>query len=358
MAVAGGKNGQLFVFDANRLGGYKNGPNGEDDIILTIPLLGPLRGRSGAYPLEGGWLYAITAKSYLQVFQFSFGAGGKASLDTSVRADFTTAYGAGPPMITSYEGQPGTGVVWYLDGFNGQLVAHEAVPVNGRMKVLLKYRLPAASAKFVVPTFRRDRMFIPVDNGGFLCMGLFKYLLDEFKKVPKQLDKPKLLLECPPVNAAPCKNQAICKAAGNGRVEVVKLLLQVGGVDPTANDNQPIRNAAVNGHHAIVKLLLSTPGVDPTTCNNEAIRSASANHHVKVVDELLKVGTVDATAKNNQAFVSAAKNGDVMLVKRLLKVDYVRLSVIKSRALVVAKAMSGQEIVRLLQDQLNDGADQ
>ncbi|KAJ3293167.1 hypothetical protein HDU76_007078, partial [Blyttiomyces sp. JEL0837] len=154
------------------LGGYLQGPNGKDDIILTIPLFGEMRGRAGAYPLEGGWLYAITAKSYLQVFQFGFNAQGNATLLTSTQADFTTAYGAGPPMTTSYQGQPGTGIVWYLDGFNGHLVAHEAVPVKGRMKLLLKYLLPSSTAKFVVPTFRRNRMFIPVDNGRFLCMGV------------------------------------------------------------------------------------------------------------------------------------------------------------------------------------------
>ncbi|KAH8763860.1 hypothetical protein BGZ57DRAFT_991050, partial [Hyaloscypha finlandica] len=78
IAVAGGKDGKLFILNADNLGGFAG-------VLQTIILSNGLRSGPASYPLEG---------------------------------------------VTSLNGAPGTGIVWVADGTWG-LRAWNAVPVNG-----------------------------------------------------------------------------------------------------------------------------------------------------------------------------------------------------------------------------------
>ncbi|KAJ3275693.1 hypothetical protein HDU76_010594, partial [Blyttiomyces sp. JEL0837] len=110
MAVVGGKNAELFVMDADRLGGYLNGPGNTDDILLTIPLGGALFGRVAGYPLDGGWIYVIPTNGNLRAIRLGIDAKGKVSVTSSVNVGLATSFGVGSPMVTSFQGQPGTGL--------------------------------------------------------------------------------------------------------------------------------------------------------------------------------------------------------------------------------------------------------
>lgn len=52
MAVTAGKNGKIYILNADNLGGYRLGTGGSDGIIQTIVTDKSVFGGSGSYPLE------------------------------------------------------------------------------------------------------------------------------------------------------------------------------------------------------------------------------------------------------------------------------------------------------------------
>lgn len=56
IAVTIGKNGKVYIMNANNLGGFKQGPGGSDNVIQTIIADGAVFGGVGSYPLEGGYI--------------------------------------------------------------------------------------------------------------------------------------------------------------------------------------------------------------------------------------------------------------------------------------------------------------
>lgn len=57
LAIAAGKNGKVYVLNADNLGGYKQGTGGTDLIVQTIVTNKAVFGGPGSYPLEGGYIY-------------------------------------------------------------------------------------------------------------------------------------------------------------------------------------------------------------------------------------------------------------------------------------------------------------
>lgn len=57
IAITAGKNAQLYIMNANNLGGFKQGFSGTDNILQSITLDGAVFGGIGSYPLEGGYIY-------------------------------------------------------------------------------------------------------------------------------------------------------------------------------------------------------------------------------------------------------------------------------------------------------------
>ena len=76
---------------------------------------------------------------------------------------------AGIPTITTYKGQPGTGILWVSDPASG-LQAFNAVPVNG---VLTQIPIPATGGlnKFQRPAFGDARLYTSDTNGNVICLG-------------------------------------------------------------------------------------------------------------------------------------------------------------------------------------------
>jgi len=55
MALTSGKNGKIYVLNADNLSGYKQGPSQTDLVLQTITTNHTVFGGSGSYPLEGGF---------------------------------------------------------------------------------------------------------------------------------------------------------------------------------------------------------------------------------------------------------------------------------------------------------------
>jgi iron transport multicopper oxidase len=77
--------------------------------------------------------------------------------------------GTGTPTITSYQGQPGTGILWISDPDQG-LLAFNAVPVNG---VLTPIHIPPTGGlnKFIRPAFGDGRLYVSDTSGNVMCLG-------------------------------------------------------------------------------------------------------------------------------------------------------------------------------------------
>lgn len=113
IALTVGKNSKVYVMNADNLGGFKTGPNGGDNVLQTIVSPNSVFGGIGSYPLEGGYFY-FTPNGY-PIYAYKLGFDGRGAPNFALAgqtSDVSTGrVGNGVPTITTFKGQPGTGIV-------------------------------------------------------------------------------------------------------------------------------------------------------------------------------------------------------------------------------------------------------
>jgi iron transport multicopper oxidase len=174
IGVTVGKNGKAYVVDMDNLGGFKNGANGGDLVIQTLPMPGggPIFGGAGSYPLEGGWLYMTPIGYATQVYKFVPDAQGNPSFTQFTQTPDVSSgrVGAGAPTITTNGGQPGTAILWVTD-IDAGLRAYYAVPQpDGSMKKINMPSTPAIN-KYQRPAFGDGRLYLSTSDGHIICLG-------------------------------------------------------------------------------------------------------------------------------------------------------------------------------------------
>jgi hypothetical protein len=171
IAVTCGKNGKIYIMNANNLGGYKLGPGQTDNVIQTLTTNKAIFGGAGSYPLEGGYIYSTPVGYPTYAYKLGFSAGGVPIFSLSGQTTEVSAgrVGSGVPTVTSNKGQAGTGILWMTDPDAG-LRAWYAVPQNGVMK---RINLPAVNGlnKFQRPVFGDSRLYVTDANGVLYCLG-------------------------------------------------------------------------------------------------------------------------------------------------------------------------------------------
>ncbi|KAK3337398.1 hypothetical protein B0T19DRAFT_71530 [Cercophora scortea] len=159
IAVVGGKSGKVYLLDANDLGGFGNAPGGGDKVLQTIQTASV----SGvaSYPREGGYVYFVSANGPLSCYKYSATNASGTYLAFAGQSKGTYK-GRVVPTITSLGGKAGTGVVWFTDPAVG-LVAHHAVPVNGKLQEI---PLPTTGrvTKMHRPVFGNGRVYTTIGN--------------------------------------------------------------------------------------------------------------------------------------------------------------------------------------------------
>ncbi|MCJ1242521.1 hypothetical protein MMC14_010529, partial [Varicellaria rhodocarpa] len=163
IAVTAGKNGKIYILNANNLGGYKLGPGQTDGIIQTIETNKAVFGGSGSYPLEGGYIYSTPVGYPTYVYKLGFdGAGVPVFSQVGQTHEVSTGrVGVGIPTITTYQGKEGTAILWMCDPDAG-LRAWYAVP--GADGFLKSIQLPQASIHPPSPSFLLDRYEMKREN--------------------------------------------------------------------------------------------------------------------------------------------------------------------------------------------------
>lgn len=153
MAVTAGKNGKVYILDANNLGGYKLGTGQTDGVLQTIVTNEAVFGASGSYPLEGGYIYLTPVGYPTYAYQLGFTADGLPQFSQVAQSNEVSAgrVGVGIPTVTTLNGQPGTAILWMTDP-NAGLRAWYAVPQNGVLKTIPMPQIGGAN-KFQRPAF-------------------------------------------------------------------------------------------------------------------------------------------------------------------------------------------------------------
>jgi iron transport multicopper oxidase len=172
IAVCVGKTGTAYILNADNLGGFKQGPGGTDNILQTIVGSGRVFGGSGSYPLEGGYIYFTPLGSPTVCYKFGFNSSGSPNFTFvgQTKTVGTLQVGIGPPTITTYKGQAGTGILWVTDPQNG-LQAFNAVPDN--TGTLTPITLPPTGGlnNFQRPAFGDGTVYVSDNNGNVYCLG-------------------------------------------------------------------------------------------------------------------------------------------------------------------------------------------
>ncbi|CAD6446517.1 86c7ab1a-b181-4c17-907e-67653ddef4d4 [Sclerotinia trifoliorum] len=171
MAVTAGKNGKIYILNANNLGGYKLGPGQTDNILQTIVTNAAVFGACGSYPLEGGFIYCTPVGLATSVYQLTFTSSGVPQFSKIGQTNEISAgrVGVGIPTVTSFNNRIGTAILWMTDPDAG-LRAWYAVPQNG---VLQKIKIPqiGGANKFQRPAFGDGRVYTTDSNGVLYCLG-------------------------------------------------------------------------------------------------------------------------------------------------------------------------------------------
>ncbi|PSS14960.1 hypothetical protein M430DRAFT_51625 [Amorphotheca resinae ATCC 22711] len=171
MAVTAGKNGKVYILDANNLGGYKLGMGQTDGILQTIVTNEAVFGAAGSYPLEGGYIYLTPVGYPTYVYQLGFTSTGIPQFSKVAETSESSAgrVGVGIPTVTTLKGEPGTAILWMTDP-NAGIRAWYAVPQNGAMQSIPMPQIGGAN-KFQRPAFGDGRVYVTDSNGVLYGLG-------------------------------------------------------------------------------------------------------------------------------------------------------------------------------------------
>ncbi len=173
LLVQEGKDGRVFLLDADNLGGFSQNSN------AVLQTLGPFEGQWGhpaVYGGQGGWVYIMqSAGGPLRAFSYGLSGQGLPRLTSAGTSAQSFGYTSGSPLVTSHGTTSGSAVVWVVDsdGSNGQdgtLMAYGAIPTHGVLPLLWSASIGTAS-KFAVPTASNGRVYVGTRDGHLLAFG-------------------------------------------------------------------------------------------------------------------------------------------------------------------------------------------
>ncbi len=177
LVVAVGKEGKIFLVDANHMGGFKQGPSGSNAALQQLGPFGGVWGHPAAYGGQGGWVYVLESAGggYLRALSYGLSGQGVPKLVSDGTSTGSFGYTSGSPLVTSNGTTPGSALVWvvYSSGPSGngaQLRAYDAIPTKGVMRLLWSAPIGVAP-KFVTPTAWDGRVFVGTRGGRLLAFG-------------------------------------------------------------------------------------------------------------------------------------------------------------------------------------------
>jgi hypothetical protein len=177
LIVEDGKDGRVFLIDADNMGGYQQGPKGSDSVLQELGPFDGVWGHPAAYGGQGGWVYVLESAGggFLRALSYGLNGEGLPQLSSAATSAESFGYTSGSPLVTSNGTAAGSAVVWviYANGPSGggaQLRAYQAIPSGGTMQLLWSGKLGKAS-KFSVPTAYEGRVYVGNRSGELIAFG-------------------------------------------------------------------------------------------------------------------------------------------------------------------------------------------
>ena len=176
LMVIEGKDGRVFLLNADNLGGRSQGPGGTDDVVgVTGPIEGEW-GHPAVWGGDGGYVYIVGNNGPLRALRRGVSSSGVPTLSLAGASSDNFGYTSGSPVVTSDGTASGSAVVWVVwssgaTGANAQLRAYNAVPDDNGILDLL-YSVPIGDAsKFSVPMTDGNRVVVGTRDGRVLSFG-------------------------------------------------------------------------------------------------------------------------------------------------------------------------------------------
>jgi len=177
LVVAVGKEGKIFLLDANQMGGFKQGPSGSNAALEQLGPFGGVWGHPAAYGGQGGWVYVLESAGggYLRALSYGLNGQGVPRLVSVGTSTGSFGYTSGSPVVTSNGTTPGSALVWVVyssgpSGNSAQLRAYGAIPSKGVLPLVWSAPIGVAP-KFVTPTAWDGRIFVGTRGGRLLAFG-------------------------------------------------------------------------------------------------------------------------------------------------------------------------------------------
>ncbi len=175
LVVQVGKDGRIFLLDADHLGGSAQGPGGGDAVVSQA---GPFKGVWGGpafFGGGGGFVYTVENSGNLRALRYTVDANGRPTLALAGTSAGTFGYTSGSPTVTSTGTSTGSALVWVIystgpTGAGGELRAYDAVPSSGLLR--LRYAAPiGTAAKFARVATENGRAYVGTRDGHVLGFG-------------------------------------------------------------------------------------------------------------------------------------------------------------------------------------------
>lgn len=177
LVVQVGKDGRIFLVDADNMGGSQQGPGKTDAVLQTLGPFDGVWGHPAAYGGQGGWVYVLESAGggYLRALSYGLNGQGTPALTSVATSAESFGYTSGSPLVTSSGTTAGSAVVWvvYASGLSGrkaELRAYSAAPSGANLPLLWSTHIGTAS-KFAVPTAYDGRVYVGTRDGHLIAYG-------------------------------------------------------------------------------------------------------------------------------------------------------------------------------------------
>ena len=179
LGVAVGKEGYVYLFDRDNLGGLDQGPQSGDNVLQRLGRFGGVWGRPAVWPGDGGWIYVPTSSngSTLDIYQYGLDGSGQPSLARVGSAPGTFGWGTGSPIVTSDGATSGSELVWIVwsadrTGVGAQLRAYQPPTGGGTLGAPVYSASIGTSANYSIPGVGNDgRLYVGTRDGHVLGFG-------------------------------------------------------------------------------------------------------------------------------------------------------------------------------------------
>jgi hypothetical protein len=169
LGVSGGKQGTLYMFNLDSLGGFQQGPGHGDGMLAQLSVGGGMWSTPAVWPGDGGYIYVTTNQHPLQALKAGVLGNGTPTFTIAGKTTDNFGYTSGTPVVTSDGTNSGSALVWvtYSTGAygSGQLRAYDALP-DPTGKMVLRYEEAyGGQSKFSMPGVGVGRIYVGTADG-------------------------------------------------------------------------------------------------------------------------------------------------------------------------------------------------